>query len=177
MRVNLYAGPGSGKSTLAAYIFSKMKVAGINVEHVSEYIKNWAYEKKDLKGCDQFYVFAKQWRREDIILRNGVDVVVTDSPLLLQSYYSNKYGAEGKDEILSAALMLEQKGGPYQSLNIFINRMHGTYQEKGRYQTESEACEIDKEIKFFLKKNSVPFHEMDNDLSIVTEFCLRKVGG
>ena len=34
--VNLYAGPGAGKSTGAAYIFAKLKMAGIDCEYVSE---------------------------------------------------------------------------------------------------------------------------------------------
>ena len=37
--VNLYAGPGAGKSTGAAYIFAKLKMAGIDCEYVSEYAK------------------------------------------------------------------------------------------------------------------------------------------
>ena len=37
--VNLYAGPGAGKSTGAAYIFAKLKMAGVDCEYVSEYAK------------------------------------------------------------------------------------------------------------------------------------------
>ena len=36
--VNLYAGPGAGKSTGAAYIFAKLKMAGVDCEYVSEKI-------------------------------------------------------------------------------------------------------------------------------------------
>lgn len=38
--VNLFAGPGAGKSTGAAYIFSKLKLAGIDCEYVSEFAKD-----------------------------------------------------------------------------------------------------------------------------------------
>ena len=37
--LNLYGGPGVGKSTGAAYIFSMLKLAGINCELVREYAK------------------------------------------------------------------------------------------------------------------------------------------
>ena len=38
--IQLYAAPGSGKSTGAAYIFSKLKMAGVNAELVTEFAKD-----------------------------------------------------------------------------------------------------------------------------------------
>ena len=42
--VNLFAGPGAGKSTGAAYIFSMLKMAGIDTEYVNEYAKDKVWE-------------------------------------------------------------------------------------------------------------------------------------
>jgi hypothetical protein len=55
--VNLYAGPGAGKSTGAAYIFAKLKMAGVDCEYVSEYAKDrvWQEDQFPLKHC-QLYV-------------------------------------------------------------------------------------------------------------------------
>ena len=46
--VNLFPGPGTGKSTGAAYIFSKLKMAGVDAEYVSEFAK----ENGDMDGYD-----------------------------------------------------------------------------------------------------------------------------
>ena len=38
--MNLYGGPGSGKSTGAAYIFSMLKMVGVDAEYVTEFAKD-----------------------------------------------------------------------------------------------------------------------------------------
>ena len=43
--VNLFAGPGAGKSTGAAYIFSKLKMAGVDAEYVTEFAKDKTWEE------------------------------------------------------------------------------------------------------------------------------------
>ena len=42
--VNLFGAPGAGKSTGAAYIFSKLKLAGVNAELVTEFAKDKVWE-------------------------------------------------------------------------------------------------------------------------------------
>ena len=46
--VNLFPGLETGKSTGAAYIFSKLKMAGVDAEYVSEFAK----ENGDMDGYD-----------------------------------------------------------------------------------------------------------------------------
>ena len=43
--VNLFGAPGAGKSTGAAYIFAKLKMAGINAELVTEFAKDKVWEE------------------------------------------------------------------------------------------------------------------------------------
>lgn len=45
--VNFFSGPGAGKSTLAAYVFSKLKMMGVNCELVSEFAKDKVWEKNN----------------------------------------------------------------------------------------------------------------------------------
>ena len=81
-------GPGSGKSTGAAYIFAKLKMAGINCEYVTEYAKDktWEGAKEEL-NC-QIYITGKQvWRMTRVY--GKVDVIVTDSPIALGSQYTD----------------------------------------------------------------------------------------
>ena len=74
--VNLYGGPGSGKSTGAAYIFSKLKMAGVDAEYVTEYAKDKVWEgNKEVFNC-QFYITGKQVFRIHRCF-GKVDVIVT----------------------------------------------------------------------------------------------------
>ena len=54
--INLFAGPGAGKSTGAAFIFSKLKMLGIDAELVTEFAKDKVWEQnKEAFKC-QFYI-------------------------------------------------------------------------------------------------------------------------
>ena len=86
--VNLFGPPGAGKSTGAAYVFSKLKLAGVNAELVTEFAKDKVWEDNKLALANQAYLFGEQYYR---LTRLGgkVDVAVTDSPLLLSNFYVN----------------------------------------------------------------------------------------
>ena len=88
--VNLFAGPGAGKSTGAAYIFAKLKMAGIDCEYVSEYAKDrvWQDDQFPLQHC-QLYVIGKQCLKIERLL-GKVDVIITDSPIALGSMYTDE---------------------------------------------------------------------------------------
>ena len=43
--VNLFGVPGAGKSTGAAYIFSQLKMAGVNAELMPEFAKDKVWEE------------------------------------------------------------------------------------------------------------------------------------
>lgn len=159
-RINLFGGPCSGKSSSALDVCRNFKrVAAINpnihnVELVQEYVKTWAYENRVPQSFDQVYIFAKQLRREDVLLRSEqVDVTVTDSPIFLSYCYGEKYDAPGYEALLPIINKFEEK---YPSLNIFIDRGNKAYVQKGRYQTEAEAKEMDAFILAKLKTHLGP---------------------
>lgn len=86
--VNLFGAPGAGKSTGAAYIFSKLKMAGVNAELVTEFAKDKVWEESKAVFQNQAYIFGKQYFRISRV-QDKVDVVITDSPILLSSFYAN----------------------------------------------------------------------------------------
>ena len=80
--VNLFGAPGAGKSTGAAYVFSQLKIKGVNAELVTEFAKDMTWEKNKKALTNQVYMLGNQLQR---IYRcqDEVDVIVTDSPILL----------------------------------------------------------------------------------------------
>ena len=59
--INLFGGPGAGKSTGAAYIFSQLKMAGVNAELVTEFAKDKVWEGNKEVFKNQAYIFGKQY--------------------------------------------------------------------------------------------------------------------
>lgn len=150
--INLFAGPGCGKSTLAAGLFQAMKLRGGDVELVREYAKNWAWENRKPSKYDQVYFFGKQVRNESL-LYGKVKYIVTDSPILLSAYYEKK---EIGTEILLPSVLGVWKQPDVKRVNFFLER-HKPYVQKGRFQSETEAREIDKDLRKFLIANQVNF--------------------
>lgn len=86
--VNLFGVPGAGKSTGAAYIFSRLKMLGVNAELVTEFAKDKVWENNEEVFNNQAYIFGKQSFKISRCA-NKVDVVITDSPLPLSVFYNN----------------------------------------------------------------------------------------
>lgn len=147
LNVNLFAGPGSGKSTTAAAVFARLKKAGVNCELVTEFAKDKVWEGNSKIFLDQCYIFGKQhWKMSR--LQREVDVVITDSPLLLSLVYNDKYES-------LPALALEAHRG-MDSLNFFLNRTK-PYNPKGRHQDEDGARALDSKILDMLITHDVDF--------------------
>ena len=163
-RINLYGGPGTGKSTMAAGLYCEMKTLSNYNNHskqfelVREYVKSWAWEGRSITGFDQFYIFAKQMRAEEICLKNGVDVVISDSPLPLSFMYTAAYNLEGRSEIRSMLTRFEHL---YPAMHILLTRDDSKpYNGKGRYQTLEEAKKLDQLTKTTLQNLGFPYIEV-----------------
>lgn len=159
--VNLFAGPGSGKSTTCAGIFYKLKMWGINCEMALEYAKDKVWENSLDVLNDQIYVFGKQQHRLKRLM-DKVDVVITDSPLLLSIIYDKE-----KNKIFNDLVV--QEFNKFDTLNYYIVRPND-YQVQGRLQTLEEAIEKDDEVKNLLNDNNINYVVVDVEDS-VTKIC------
>ena len=150
--VNLYGAPGSGKSTGAAYIFSRLKMAGIDAELVTEFAKDKVWEESKAPFDNQAYMFGKQYFRISRCA-NKVDVIVTDSPLPLSIFYNSTkiLGKEFNEMVMKVA-------NSYEKMDYLIYRVK-PYNPNGRFQTEEESNKLaDKLVDFldFYKINFKP---------------------
>lgn len=162
--VNLYGGPGSGKSSGAAYIFSKLKMAGIDAEYVTEFAKDKVWENNTEAFKCQFYISGKQSFRISRCF-GKVDVIITDSPIVLGKIYADLIG---RPQLGLACLEEANQYPTWSTLEIFLNRVK-PYNTNGRNQTEEESKEIDKTIRDLLDKeckaqhNDVLVYDGDQD--------------
>lgn len=159
--VNLFGGPGCGKSTTAAGLFYKLKKSGISTELVNEYAKEKVWEGHINILEDQLYVFAKQLRKIRR-LDGKVDVVVSDSPILLCAYYL-KYN---KHPIEFLRGMVVSQHNQMENLNIFLERTK-PYNPSGRLGSEESSRAKDLEIKAMLESEKQSFITLiDNDETV-----------
>lgn len=143
MIVNLFGGPCVGKSVIASELFVAMKKENYNVELVNEYAKELTYEERfNILDQDQLYIFAKQ-HRKILRLKDKVDFIITDSPLLLSIVYAGLNLNNIFDEKTFKDLVVNINN-KYNNLNVLLKR-NSTYRYKkeGRYQDEKEAIIVD----------------------------------
>lgn len=150
--INLWGAPGSGKSTAAAGLFHEMKIAGMNVELVTEFAKDMVWEEQHLVFRDQLYMLANQNRKLER-LRGKVDYVITDSPIPLGLAYIDSDQQYTK----SLSLLIMDVFNSYNNINIHLTRNH-TYQQTGRLHTEQESDSLDDRIVDILYDNRVPHY-------------------
>ena len=155
--INLYGAPGSGKSTGAAYIFSKLKMAGVNAELVTEFAKDKVWEESKEAFNNQAYLFGKQYFRISRCA-DKVDVIITDSPLPLSIFYNTTevLGQEFNNMVMKVA-------NSYKGMNYLIYRVK-PYNPNGRFQTEEESNELADKFEDFLNFYLIDFKAIPGDI-------------
>ena len=149
--INLIGGPCSGKSTVAAGIFYELKIMGVNCEMALEFAKDKVWEESYRTLDDQIYIFGKQyhklWR-----LNNKVDVIITDSPLLVSLYYNKEDSDYFNDLVLECY-------SNFENYTYFLKPPQ-TYVESGRMQTEKEARQIGNTLEKLLINNNIIYESL-----------------
>lgn len=146
--VNLFAGPGTGKSTSCAQIFAELKWTGVNCEMALEFAKDKVWEESLKVLDDQPYIFGKQQHRMKRLV-GQVDVIITDSPLLLTIIYDKSRNQNFKNFVVDTH-------NEFENINVFIERVK-PYEPKGRLQNEDGAKLLDNEIKALLSELNIPY--------------------
>lgn len=146
--VNLFAGPGSGKSTTCAGVFSKLKLIGINCEMALEYAKDKVWENSLDVLNDQIYIFGNQLHRINR-LKDKVDVIITDSPLLLSIVYNCEENKIFNELVIDQFNRLD-------NLNYYVVR-DDSFNPKGRVHNYEESIEKDNQIKKLLHDNKIEY--------------------
>ena len=149
--INFIGEPGAGKSWAAWYISAKLKQNGFKVEYLSEFAKSKLYEHSEKVFTCEPYIFGKQLYKMHS-MSDEVDIIVTDSPIILPHFYE-------KDE--QAKELLKQLElyhfNQFNNLNICLMRDHD-YKKEGRFQTEDQAKQLHNEMMDFLMKNHIDYY-------------------
>lgn len=181
--INLYGGSGVGKSTVAALLFARMKIAGLHVELVREYVKLWAWGGRKVRREDQIYLLGKQSAYESM-LYGKVDYIVTDSPVLLAGMYAEWHNGDDGCYVTSAAnsfIEQAQRGSGVKICNYLLRR-EGEFDARGRWETAKEAGDFDQFLEGGLITNNHPYtaisgSEEEKVASVMQNLNPLKTGG
>lgn len=154
--VNLFGVPGAGKSTGAAYIFSQLKMNGVNAELITEFAKDKVWENNAKVFKNQLYLFGKQSFRISRV-EDEVDVVITDSPLLLSIFYNQTpVLGENFNKVVYDVF------SSYDNINYLIHRTK-PYNPSGRMQTEEESNALAQPMVNLLTDWNVSYKNVSGD--------------
>lgn len=150
--VNMFAGPGAGKTTCAWEVASDLKKKGFVVEYVSEAAKEhvWDNDLEILDGSEknQRRLFEEQDRRVQRLM-GKVEVIVTDSPILLSSIYVKEDAPELKKDVVN-------RFKKQNNFNVFVERGR-KFESEGRIHDYADSVRIDMQIQDLLKENELYF--------------------
>lgn len=156
--VNIFGGPDAGKTTNMLLVAGWLKRQQVKVEFSDEWIKSKVYEKSPYPFKDQIYTFAKQRKKlMERLDEKRLNVVITDSPLLLSAVYL------GKPDTLLEELIVREFNST-NNINIYLERPEErSYDPVGRLQDEKGAKEIDATIKQYLNEKQIPYYMISSE--------------
>lgn len=147
--VNIFGGPGSGKSNISANIFSELKWKHILAELALEYVKEEVWENNENAISNQLFLLGNQYQRIHRLL-NKVDVIITDSPILLSILYNKDNNKNFNNYVLD-------KFNEHRNLNIFLERNDVEFESKGRIHNLKESKNMDNKIIKLLDDNNIEY--------------------
>jgi hypothetical protein len=171
--VNIFGGPDAGKTTNMLLVAGWMKRQRVKVEFADEWIKGKVYEGSPYPFTDQIYTFSKQRKKlRERLNEKRLQVVITDSPLLLSAVYLQE-----PDELFEA--LIRREFGSTNNINIYLERPEEReYDPVGRNQDEAGAKEIDTVIKDYLDQHEIPYFTVvskENSEDVIYDLIMRHI--
>lgn len=138
--INIFGGPGSGKSTLASRLFHDLKCAGLEVASPEEHAKLALWSGQPWLLDEQVVLLGRSWETLTT-LRDKVDAIIVDSPILLCSIYADTR------EPSAFHRLAEDLHGRSDRINLFLSRnAEMAYSMNGRRETVDQALAVDRRI-------------------------------
>ena len=151
--VNFFGGPGVGKTTAAAMLFVELKLRSADAELYDEQARQCILTGQVSALEIQPYLFGLQLYRLRTTARH-TDIVVMDSPLLLNPIYDKNQSTPLRDLVLEEFYR-------FRNLNVVMERPRsGVHSMAGRVHDAAESRVLDERIRRFLDDSRIPYRTM-----------------
>lgn len=162
--INLYGAPSSGKSILAAKIYFNLALEGKKIELVREVAKEWAWQDRKITPHEQIAILGEQLRQESLLF-DKVDYIVTDSPIYLGAFYFEYYfGANFCKDMVEKYYDWTLSLNDIEIYNFYLNNDFEPATE-GRFQSKIEIYKLNEQLKAWLPEK-LKITEVDSDLNM-----------
>jgi hypothetical protein len=149
--INFVSGPSCGKSLCSALIFAELKMRHLSCELVQEYAKQLVWQDRLDELDNQYQVSMEQYKMINAV-KNKVEYIVTDSPLLLGLFY-NRYHKNNVSNVNKTEEMILNKIKEFDNIYILLERNDEfKFEKEGRIHSEEESKMIDKKMEELLKE-------------------------
>lgn len=151
--INAFGGPGAGKSTACLDIVSALKKRGFVAEYVSEYAKELVWQNRlnllDGTEAHQRMILQEQYNRVERLI-GKCDIIVTDSPLLLNMNYNKELTPAYEEEV-------KQLYDKFTNFAFVVERDRNKFEQEGRIHNLEESEALDQNITDMLDKYQVKY--------------------
>jgi len=160
--INFIGAPGMGKSSLACLLYARMKMEHMSVELCREYAKYLVIAKREWQLLEeQLYLLAKQ-HHELFILRGQFEYAITDSPLILTSFYSNKDLTPASFETT-----VDEYNATFDNIYFFVRRAIDDsgiiFENRGRRHNRCESLALEASMLKWLELKNVRYFTLNLD--------------
>ena len=156
--INLFGTAGVGKSGCAGGLFSLMKSARQSVHLVREVAKDVLLSGQGWRlDFDQLGIFGQQ-QFEQLVLCDKYEYAISESPLLLSSFYGKRQYPDSFHALVRATF------DEYENINFFLWRdldASAPFETVGRAQNLEMSREIQAKMPEFLMRHGVPFETIE----------------
>src|SRR5258708_18747702 len=150
--INLYGAPCSGKSVMMMRLGALAKTRGHFCEVCPEVAKEYVVRGITITGPIQRLITREQHRRL-LHFINHVYYLITDAPLLIGGFYAEDHAYPEAPEIVAwAAAEQSSIQRVADVINVYVTRDH-PFVEHGRYQDESNAQRIERDMLAFVRRH------------------------
>lgn len=153
--VNLFGAPSAGKTTTVPDIFTMLKKKGLSAFQIQEYATYLIISGRVRELLrEQDLIFTKQKHKQEIA-QGKFRFVITESPLLLSSFYAPSDYPASFHEYVRA--MWER----FNNVNFYIYKKDWTdYDATSRIHDKASAIQVEKSLLNFVKGLGYPVIEV-----------------
>lgn len=171
--INFFGAPNSGKTATASGLFSELKKAGVEAEYVPELVRMAHYTNNQVLLGDELYLLSDKNHRLTAMKNAGIQVAVTDGPVLNslvyrpESYFTHFDG------------LVKDVYESYENINMFIPGVR-KFSSVGRGEVSSDEARARGE-QVLAMLSEFGYHKLvpGNDVDLVRQsldICLRMLG-
>jgi len=168
--INIIGGPSCDKSLFSSSIVLKLHLMGKTVGMVPEIAKIRVWQRDFAALRNQYALALEQFQMLEV-LNGQVQYLVTEGSLPQLLYYNQTY-ADNICDVKKTHAQIMAWYRQFDNINIFVQRdLDKKYIRSGRLQDETQAREIDSQMRTLLANDGIRYKLLAPDHRAIIEYA------